>query len=171
MKVMTAISRHRKGFVGLGAILMALLLVSLWTGGAAQQQPLSPSGGEQAPASTDLGMGGMALRVMGSVALLIGILYAAMYVMRALSGKGVVGRLKQDTISVLHKRHIAPKKSICVVKIGSKAMVIGVTDSQISHLGDLSEEELESIKVEEPSKAGEFKRQLLGFTFGIKGKG
>jgi flagellar biogenesis protein FliO len=169
MKIRAAISKHRKGLVGLGMILTVLLLVSLLAGETAQQKPQSTGEGEQSPATTNLGVGNMALRVMGAVALLIGILYAGVYGMRALSGRGVMGGLGQDAISVLHKSHIAPKKSICVVKIGSKAMVIGVTDSQISHLGDLSEEELQSIKVSAKTKPSSFKRHLLGLGLGIKG--
>jgi flagellar biosynthetic protein FliO len=116
------------------------------------------------------GLGGMALKVLGSVLLLIGVLYAGMYAMRVLSGRSGKGGFNSDAISVLHKTHIAPKKAIYVVKVGEKAMVVGVTDSQISHLSDLSEEELGTLKASDKptSKGRSFRQHLLGFALGGK---
>jgi flagellar biosynthetic protein FliO len=116
------------------------------------------------------GMGGMAIKVIGSVVLLIGVLYAGMYAMKVLSGRGGRGGLDSGAISVLHKTHIAPKKAIYVLKVGDKAMVLGVTDSQINHLSDLTEEELTSIKATGKAGTRSFKQHFLGLALGVKEK-
>ena len=90
--------------------------------------------------------------------------------MRTLSGRGSRGGFNSEAISVLHKTHIAPKKAIYVIKVGAKAMVVGVTDSQINHLSNLSEEELGSLEASHKpaAKGGSFKQHLLGFALGGK---
>lgn len=129
------------------------------------------SGNESAETPADVpdpGLGNMAFKVIGSVLLLIGVLYAGMYAMRMLSGRTGKGGFNSDTISVLHKTHIAPKKAIYVVKVGGKGMVVGVTDTQINHLSDLSEEELDALKSSDKpvTKDRSFKKHLLGLTLG-----
>jgi flagellar biogenesis protein FliO len=199
MKTLSALGRYKRGLAGLALIVGILLVASIWAGHALEPQTTERAAGEldktavEAVSLSDtgllpdrlevsgegttpaneptMGLGGMTLKVIGSVAFVIGILYIGMHVMRAMSRRGVGGAVKQDAISVMHKKYIAPKKAIYVVKIAERAMVVGVTDSQINHLADLTQEELDAIKVIEPKKSGDFKRQLLGFALGMKGRG
>jgi flagellar biosynthetic protein FliO len=197
MKTLKALGRYKKGLGGLAAITVVMLLASIWAGNVVDSRPAVAAAGEErsedtgllvpddadtsavlvpaqadpeSPERPEFGMGGMALRVIGSVAFVIGLLYVGMHVMRAVSRRGGRGGVRDDAISVLHKRHIAPKKAIYVVKVANRAMVVGVTDSQINHLADLSEEELAEIRVMKPSKTSDFKRQLLGFAMGTRDK-
>lgn len=198
MKLLRLLSRYKKGLAGLAVITAVMLLASIWAGHAVQGRSIDEAGGKaspthdtaaasagsgtqpaegaivdsesEPPATPEFGIGGMALKVIASVAFVIGVLYIGMHAMRALSRRSMGGTVKQDAISVLHKRHIAPKKAVYVIKIADRAMVIGVTDSQINHLADLSPEELKSISVAEPKKSGEFKRHLLGFALGMRDK-
>lgn len=173
------------GMAALAGLFVVMALVSSSATGQAARGAASPaeeiaaggpdevssSGSETADSPSAVpnpGLGSMAVKVIGSVLLLIGILYAGVYGMRVLSGRAGKGGFNSGAISVLHKTHIAPKKAIYVVKVGGKAMVVGVTDSQINHLADLSGEELESLKTPEPAKAGGFKQHLLGFALGGK---
>jgi len=169
MKRLASVLRQRKNLFGLGAIVVCCLVLSVWSHGTAEgTKDAAPSG--PAPSEPMPSLGGAALKIVSSVVLVIGVLYAGVYLTRALSRKAGAGSLKPDAISVLHKRHIAPKKAIYVVTIGSRAMVLGVTDSQISHLADLSQDEVESIRVPETNKAKQFKKHLLSFGFGIDDK-
>jgi flagellar biogenesis protein FliO len=198
MKTLKLFVRYKKGLAGVAVITVVFVLASIWSGHAiegrlagdtenghpaAGDDGAPPTGSEVLPdgllaseneteplKAPEFGTGGMALKVIGSVAFVIGILYVGMHAIRTLSRRGVRGGVRQDAISVLHKRHIAPKKAIYVVKVAGRVMVVGVTDSQINHLADLSPEEFESIKVAEPTKAGEFKRHLLGFALGSRDK-
>lgn len=169
MKRLTSVLRHRKGLLGLGAIFVCFLVLSVWPHGTAEG---TRDGGSSGPAPSEPmpSLGGAALKIVSSVALVLGVLYAGVYLTRVLSRKAGAGSLKPDAISVLHKRHIAPKKAIYVLTIGSRAMVVGVTDSQISHLADLTHDEVESIRVPEINRAKQFKKHLLSFGFGIDDK-
>jgi flagellar biogenesis protein FliO len=169
MKRLTSVLRQRKGLLGLGAIFVCFLVLSVWSHGTADSTggtaPQGPTPSEPMPS-----LGGAVFKIVSSVALVIAVLYAGVYLTRMLSRKAGAGSLKPDAISVLHKRHIAPKKAIYVVTIGPRAMVVGVTDSQISHLADLSQEEVESIRAPETNRAKQFKKHLLSFGFGIDDK-
>lgn len=170
--------RRKRALVGLGVLASLFVILSLVSAAATGQAgkgtaesagEVSSAGMESAESPGEVpnpGMGSMAIKVIGSVLLLIGVLYAGMYAMRVLSGRAGKGGFNSGAISVLHKAHIAPKKAIYVLKVGEKAMVVGVTDSQINHLTDLSEEELGSLKAPEKAKAQSFKQHLLGFALG-----
>jgi len=146
------------------AILIAagcFLLLSLISASVMSKQA---GGSEPAPAAIDTGVAGMAAKTIVSVVVVLGLLYASMYAMRAVQRKAGKDGVKSDAVAVLHRMHIAPKKEIYVIKIANRAMVVGVTDVQISHLADLSEEEAASIKHGEPAKT--FKDHLLSIGFG-----
>jgi flagellar biogenesis protein FliO len=162
---------HKKVLIGMAVASVAMLLGLLWIGSpAAEDAGALPDAGDSAP-TPSIGTGGMALRVIGSVVLVIAVLYAGTFAMKVLSHRAAGGNLKKDAISVLQRRYIAPKKAIYVVKVGTRAMVVGVTDAQINHLADLTADELETIKVAESEKAGQFKQHLMAFGFGVKNKG
>jgi len=178
IRPVTRLLRRKRALIGLGILASLFVVLSLISSAATGQagRGTAESVGQAPVESPDEvsnpGMGSMAIKVIGTVLLLIGVLYAGMYAMMVLSGKAGRGGFNSGAISVLHKTHIAPKKAIYVLKVGEKAMVVGVTDSQINHLSDLSEEELGSLKVPETSrsKGRSFKQHLLGLALGGKGR-
>jgi flagellar biogenesis protein FliO len=175
MNPLKSLLMRKRILVALGVLAGTLVLLSLLspvatgqsgTRGATETEAASPAESPEEVPNPGIGM--MAFKILGTVLLLIGILYAGVYGMRMLSGRTGRGGLGSGAIWVLHKTHIAPKKAIYVVKVGSKAMVVGVTDSQINHLCDLSEEELSSLEAPQKSKAKGFKQQLLNLATGGK---
>ena len=169
MRLKNRLLGRKRALAGVAVIGIVLIVASVWSAQATRPGTAAAEGPQQV-AMADFGMGGMALRVIGSVALLVGILYFGMHVMKSFSGKTNAGGLRSDAISVLQKRHIAPKKAIYIVQVGDRAMVIGVTDSQINHLADLTEEELQNIKADASEQPKDFKKHLLGLAFGIRDK-
>jgi flagellar biosynthetic protein FliO len=177
----TWVLKRKRILLGLGVLASLFVIMALISSVATSQTGRGPADSEgevsagttdertgaESPAEVpDPGIGGMAFKVIGSVLLLIGVLYAGMYAMRVLSGRTGRQGFNSDAISVLHKRHIAPKKAIYVLKVGGRAMVLGVTDSQISHLSDLSDTELDALKIPKGAGRQTFKQQLLGFALG-----
>jgi flagellar biogenesis protein FliO len=188
-QAVTRLLKRKRALIGLGVLASLFVILSLISpaatgqagggraaAGGTQEEPsgeVQGAGREGAETPSEVptpGIGSMAVKVVGSVLLLIGILYGGMYAMRVLSGRTGRGGFSCEAISVLHKTHIAPKKAIYVLKVGEKAMVVGVTDSQINHLSDLSEEELGSLKApEKPGPKGRsFKQHLMGLALGGK---
>lgn len=162
MKYVRQFAKQRKTIAVLACLLGGIILLSFYP------DPKAVSGDvevEEANAGAPLmgqDMTTLSVKIVGSVVLVVGLLYAAMYAVKRFGPGLKLGGIKDNAISVMHKRHIAPKKAIYILKIGQRSMVVGVTDSQINHLADLTEEDLESIRVEERPKANTFRQYLFG---------
>ncbi|MGD9141179.1 MAG: flagellar biosynthetic protein FliO [bacterium] len=161
-KYLRQFTRQRKTMAILACLLGGIILLSLFQGPKAGSDgsPVDEAG----PGSPMMGqdMRTMSMKIIGSVVLVVGLLYAVMYAMKRFGPGLRLGGIKENAISVMHKRHIAPKKAIYILKIGQRSMVVGVTDSQINHLADLTEEDLESISAEDAPKGGGFRQYLFG---------
>lgn len=161
MKPLSIIPRNRRAVTVIAVAAICFLVLSLVSASVMSKQPAAADG---APVRADSGVAGMTAKTVGAVAVVLGLLYGAMYAMKVISRRQGGGGVKSDAVAVLHRTHIAPKKSICVIRVGKKAMVVGVTDVQISHLADLTEEDVVGMKAEEPAKP--FKEHLLSLGFG-----
>jgi flagellar biosynthetic protein FliO len=160
MKYLRQFAKQRKTLVVLACLLGGVILLSFFPDAGRVSGEVEAAG--PAPTVTGPNMTALSVKLIGSVALVVGLLYAAMYAVRRFGPGFKLGGIRQNAISVLHKRHIAPKKAVYILKIGRRAMVVGVTDSQINHLADLTDEDLESIKTEEAPRGSTFRQYLFG---------
>jgi len=154
---MTRIMKHKRVVVVTTASVVVILACLL----GARALNADPSSANDAAQGSDAGISGMIAKVVLSLLLLMAILYGGVFAMRRVSTKTAGGLLKQGAIAVIHRQAIGPKKAIYVIKIAKRAMVVGVTDSQITHLADLSEEDLEAISKDRVDTKP-FKQTLLG---------
>jgi flagellar biosynthetic protein FliO len=177
-KYLTQFAKQKRTLVVLSCLLGGVVLLSFFpqgggsaggTGAVAAGETEAVAAGAGIPAAGP-SMTALSVKLIGSVALIVGLLYAAMYAIRRFGPGLKLGGVNENAISVVHKRHIAPKKAIYILKIGGRSMVVGVTDSQICHLADLSQEELESIETKEAPRGTTFKQYLFGVEPGPKGR-
>ncbi len=79
------------------------------------------------------------IRVIGALALIIGLLLLALYGLRRwgskFQGKG------SDLIEVKSVKMLLPKKYLVVVRVGEKNLILGATDHHITLLGSIEEKE------------------------------
>ena len=80
-----------------------------------------------------LGLAGVVLLVWGSVAVL------------RKSSLGKQFSANTGRVRVLERSYLGPKKSICLVRIGQRALAIGVTESNITTLAHLDDEDLPAV--------------------------
>ncbi len=85
-------------------------------------------------------------RIGISLLVIIGVIYALVFILRRFSGRQFGGRGKR-TIQVVEQTFLAPKKSICLLKMADRALLVGVTDSNINLLTEMPWDEL-------PEKSG-----------------
>jgi flagellar biosynthetic protein FliO len=64
------------------------------------------------------------------------IIYAAVFLLRRLSGSRLSGG-RGKTIQVIEQTYLAPKKSVCLLKLADRAVLIGITDTSINMLTEL----------------------------------
>jgi flagellar biosynthetic protein FliO len=160
MKYLRQFAKQRKTLIVLSCLLGGIVLLSFFPDAGTGSDEVEAAGAAAPMAGPN--MTTLSVKLIGSVALVIGLLYAAMYAVKRFGPGFKLGGIGQNAVSVLHKRHIAPKKAVYILKIGRRAMVVGVTDTQINHLADLTDEDLESIKTEEAPKGNTFRQYLFG---------
>ena len=162
------------------AILMALVMLVLAAPGlgttlsAADTTVAIGSQGvaAAAPSVTEMVMPSIG-RIVLSLGIIILVIYATVFLLRKLSGGKVSGG-RGKTIQVIEQTYLAPKKSVCLVKMADRAVLIGVTDTTISLLTELDWDALphETASKANPPQAG-FQSVLaesLGKLFTGKGR-
>ena len=92
--------------------------------------------------------------------LIVFVLWVLKYVLRL---KGVTG-ITGGAIRVLEIQHIDPKKSIALVRIMDRVLIIGWTENMISGLGELSADEISRLNIKEPEDTKGFGTILSRFT-------
>ena len=85
------------------------------------------------------------VRLIFSLAIVMGLMWAAASMLRR---RGMAGLSKSRTprgadIELLSRRHMGRNASIAVVRVGEKAMVVGVTDQRITKLDDADVDEID----------------------------
>jgi flagellar protein FliO/FliZ len=79
-------------------------------------------------------------RLAGSLVLVLGLVWVTMWIARrVLKGRFPAGRVAD--IRVLDRVHLAPRRSIELVAVKDRILVLGVTDHSISMLTELTQEE------------------------------
>ncbi|MBI5867644.1 MAG: flagellar biosynthetic protein FliO [candidate division Zixibacteria bacterium] len=111
---------------------------------ACAQQPTTAPAKDPLPSLTSFGTGELwsSLGRLGlTLALVIGLIWATLWVARRFLKGKVTGR-GEAGLKVRERLFLAPKKSIEVVTIGDRVLVLGVTENQISMLTELTPADL-----------------------------
>jgi flagellar protein FliO/FliZ len=84
------------------------------------------------------------MRLIMSLAIVIGLMWAAAHVLRR-RGLAPAGRRSQRNLQVelLARKALARNASIAVVRVAGRSMIVGVTDHNITKLDDADIEEIE----------------------------
>lgn len=81
-------------------------------------------------------------RIALSLLAIIFIIYGVVYLLRRLSGNRLGGGRRNKTIQMVEQTYLAPKKSVCLLKMADRAVLVGITDTQISLLTEMEWEAL-----------------------------
>ena len=87
----------------------------------------------------------MLLRLLLSLAVVIGLMWAAATVLkkRGFAPAGNRRAAKSVQIEMLAKRGMGRNTSIAVVRVGDRSMVVGITDHQVTKLDDADIEDID----------------------------
>lgn len=90
-------------------------------------------------------------RLLLSLGVVIGLMWVAANVMRKRGFTGVAGRgaARGPQLELVARRPLGRNASIAVVRVGDRSIVVGVTDHQVTNLGDIDSDELDDISVNE----------------------
>ncbi len=107
------------------------------------------------------GIAEILLKLVISLAVIIGLIYGSIFLLRKISNRTMPQA--NQWVKVIGRSHLTPKQSLYIVKMGQKFAVLGVGDSSINLIKELTPEEAEFLNVPtEKSRefAGIFKNLL-----------
>jgi len=114
-------------------------------------QAAGPSA-EPSPATSAQGsFTGAMIKMVSALAVVVICVYVGLYLLKRLTGRRNGPGLKNDALEVLQTTHLGPRKTISLIKIGSRSVVVGVTEQQISTITELDQAETEEILAVEPA--------------------
>ena len=95
----------------------------------------------------------LVLRIGFSLLIVFGLMWALARVVR----RPLSGRRGPGSLTVLHRQQLSRGAAVAVVQVADRAMVLGVTDQQVSLLGDTDPAAFET---EPPGAGGERRRPV-----------
>ncbi|MCK5126313.1 MAG: flagellar biosynthetic protein FliO [candidate division Zixibacteria bacterium] len=81
-------------------------------------------------------------RIGMALIIIICVIYGTVFMLKKLSGKRLGGGGRFKTVTVIEQTYIAPKKSVCLLKMADRAVLVGVTDNTISMLTECNWDDL-----------------------------
>ncbi len=80
------------------------------------------------------------MRIFITLILVVAFIYGTVFILKKLAGNRVAGSGK--TIQVIEHTYLAPKKSVCLLKMADRAVLVGITDTTINTLTEMDWESL-----------------------------
>jgi flagellar biosynthetic protein FliO len=97
------------------------------------------------------------LKLIGALVVVVAGIYGFLYLLRKMMGGRLSSNRSNRIIEVLETSYVAQKKSVSLVRFSDRAVLVGVTDNNMTPLAELSSEETAKILQEmqsEKSSAG-----------------
>jgi flagellar biogenesis protein FliO len=113
---------------------------------AATPQPATPLG---APSN----LTGLTLRMGLALGVIVVLIVGTVHVLRLVSGRS--GMQPGGTLQVLDRCHLGPKRALYSIRAGDRVVVIGVTDTHISAVLELSPAERTALYPDDRMRHGE----------------
>ncbi len=111
--------------------------------------------------ATEMPLGRLIVDLFVKLAIVLAIGYGALYILRGfMSRQGVVPGRRGGHLRVLESASLGPNRSVHLVRVGGKVMVVGSTPEQVTSLGEVNDSETLALLTAE--SAGSFPAQLSG---------
>ena len=101
---------------------------------------------EAAPTRTDIGSAyGSLVKMIVALVVVIACIYGGMYVLGRIMGKRGKGAISGNNLELIETTYVGPKKTVSLLRVGEKAVLVGVTDNGITMLTELDQTETASL--------------------------
>ncbi len=100
-----------------------------------QNEPAADAGEQQdaIPALTESVVPSLT-RIALTLCVVVAIIYLTVFLLKKLSGSRAGGTGRGKTVQVIEQTYLAPKKSVCLLKLADRAVLVGITDTSINLL-------------------------------------
>jgi flagellar biogenesis protein FliO len=142
--------QRRRRFLTVAAIIAVIALGGLLVvnsdravaDGRNNGERLAPAGGNEggaqqpSPSFYESALPSLA-RMTGALLVVIVCIYAGLYLLKRMTMKQYSTSGRQHLLEVLATTCVAPKKTVSLIRVADKAVLVGMTDSQMSFLTEL----------------------------------
>ncbi len=84
-------------------------------------------------------------KVGAALAVVILAIYLGLFILKKMMGKKYSGNKKNNVLELLETTYIGPKKSVSLIRVGSKSVLVSSTESQVSMLTEMDSDETKEI--------------------------
>ncbi len=148
-------------------IILSLAIIGLFalqtdrTGGKRMIDSGETISGQNSPVSSTAPVGSTfysLLRIVSALAVVIGCIYGGIFLLKRLSGSRSGQGSSHRALEVLETAYVAPKKTISLVRVADKSVLVGVTENSMSVLAELDPEQTATVipAVVEPRAQSDF---------------
>jgi len=109
-------------------------------------------------------------KMISALAIVSAVVYGALYALRKLMGRKYGANGANGSLEVLQTTYVGQHKTISLVRVGERSVLVGVTDQQITTLTELDVDETMALtqQVERPVQNDSFSRVLSTATGKLK---
>ncbi len=102
------------------------------------------------------------LKLISALAVVVACIYVGIYLLKRLMGKKYSGNRQNNLLEVLETTYVAPKKSVSLLRVADKAVLVGMSENQITVLTELDAAQTrEVLAAIEPERETESFRNVL----------
>lgn len=98
---------------------------------------------------------GSIFKMLAALVVVIGCIYGGLYLLGRLMGRRGKAGARGRNLEVLESTYVGPKKSVSLLRVGERSVLVGVTDSGISMLTELNAQETASLLASQEAPAEE----------------
>jgi flagellar biosynthetic protein FliO len=111
------------------------------------------------------------LKMIGALLFVLVCIYGVLYLLKQTMGKRYSGGGRGDLLEVVTTLGIAPKKTVSLIRVADRSVLVGITDSQISVLAEFDAPQTSQIVAALPHQGGQdrFTELLRSASQKIKG--
>ena len=103
------------------------------------------------------------VKMISALMVVLVCIYVALYLLKRLAGRRAGANGGNGALEVLETSYVAPKKTVSLVRVADKAVLIGVTDNGISMLTELDAQQTEALLAEKSATpSSDSFRKILG---------
>lgn len=130
---------------------IVIVTIPLLTAGAGLEDTTSVAGVQSFETDS---IGSLIFRMVLTLGAVIAIILVTVWLLRRLMTRRWPGKLKDRPVRVLDRIQLAPKRTLDVVAVGERVILLGVTENGINFLTELSAEEKNNLQPEASGQPG-----------------
>ncbi|MEZ5359883.1 MAG: flagellar biosynthetic protein FliO [Candidatus Zixiibacteriota bacterium] len=157
-------------------VCLAVILTGAWDARADSGQDLTPAESQPSATATNdfeadaepVGVPSVSEEILPSLSrigfsllIIIAIIYGTVFLLKRLSGQRMGGGARGKTVTVIEQTYIAPKKSVCLLKMADRAVLVGITDTNINLLTECHWDDLPELQKQQIQRSEQGFTQVL----------